>query len=156
MLPFLHRISFVNEVLYHYLVRTGSLSNTFTLDSIKIIESGFLSTLNFYKNSNVNKAFYDIVEASAFLRLGIAATTRVSIQNKKSKNSAIAMSNSFLNTHFAKWASNKYLSLKMCCRYGIKSFAVWVAKILFKMHAFGLFIDIYALLTNKCHKDIKW
>jgi glycosyltransferase involved in cell wall biosynthesis len=157
MVPSVSKIAFVNEILYHYLVRSGSLSNTFGLKELNTVIEGFLEAKRYYEENNkICSSFYNYIEAEAIIRVGIGSVTRVAICDKKDKRTAIDIAKKFLNSNFPNWKKNPYISFKNSRRNGFKSLALWLAKINFQTHCFGLFILSYKTFTKIFKKDIKW
>jgi glycosyltransferase EpsH len=157
IIPFVKTISFVNEVLYHYRVRTGSASSVFTKNDFAEVCNGFLETKQFYKENDVECHKYsDFLSASAFMRLGIAATVRATLDDPKSKRIYVDLAKRFLNENFPKWYRNKYLSFSKSFIHGKKTLLVWIAKTNFRTNCFGLFISCYKGYTKITKRDIKW
>ncbi|MDD4110976.1 MAG: glycosyltransferase family 2 protein [Clostridia bacterium] len=157
ILPYVKCISFVNNVLYHYRIRSDSLSNDFGLEQLNEMCKGFLVTKDFYKkNYDITHDYFIILTAIAFLRIGISATYRASHKDKANKKRCYRISRSFLDDYFPEWYKNPYISFRTCSKYGFKSMMVWHTKLLFKHHMFGLFIFFYENFVKLTHKDIKW
>jgi glycosyltransferase involved in cell wall biosynthesis len=157
IMPLAGSIAFVNEVLYHYRVRSGSLANSFKPEHLEAICEGFDGVIAFYKDHEKEcQTFYPFLEASAFMRVALGPTVRAVLSNKKNEKTLIKITKTWLYSRFPKWYRNPYLSFRRCLKYGHKTLNVWVVKTNYRMGLFRLFIFNYRAFTKLTHKDIKW
>jgi hypothetical protein len=155
ILPSCKKISFVNSVLYDYFINPSSVSLTTDEQAIIEIENGFLETKEFLHSHSFDSSM-DVLIAFVFLRLGIGATTRACLKNKKNKKKIIAQTKKYMDENFPAWRKNKYWRLKSCLRHGLKTLMVWRCKKLYQINMFSLFVWEYSSFTKLFKKDIKW
>jgi hypothetical protein len=153
--PNCRKISFVNEVLYDYFVNSSSVSSLTNVQNLEITKNGYIDTLAFYKANHFEK-WVPFLEALGVVRMGIGETTRVCIGFPKQKRRIIREMKRFFNANFPTWRSNKYLSLKVSLKHGLKGLMVWRCRFLYKINMFGLFVFEYKTFTRLFKKDIKW
>jgi glycosyltransferase involved in cell wall biosynthesis len=150
-------ISFINEALYDYYVNPLSVSDKTDLHMIQATEKGYLDALDFYKEHGLAfEKFVPLLEAVAFLRLGIGETTRACLNFPSQKRIIIKSTKKYLNAAFPNWSKNKYWSFASCFKKGIKVLMVWRCKMLYKLNMFWLFVWEYSTFTKIFKKDIKW
>jgi glycosyltransferase involved in cell wall biosynthesis len=157
VLPNVSSISFVDEVLYDYFVNPNSVTSKITEKELEITQQGYSETLLFFKSHGPKFIeCLDLLEAFAFLRLGIGETTRACLDNRKAKSVIIKSTKNFLNSQFPNWRKNRYWSFSSCFKKGLKTLMIWRCRLLYKINLFGLFVFEYKSYTTLFKKDIKW
>ena len=155
--PKCQKISFVNEVLYHYFVRSSGLGLSVNLQTFFRTENDYLDIKKIYNSSPlIYQKFEPLLESSVFIHFCIGTVTKIAIADKKQKKIVIKESRRFLTDNFPKWARNPFYSLKASFKGGPKVFMIWCCKLLYILHLFGLFIFAYKTYIKTFKKDIKW
>jgi glycosyltransferase EpsH len=156
-LPNCKKISFVNEVLYHYLIHPGSVISKTDVKLYEKAKEGYKSVVSFYKtHGDKYLIFWSLCEACIFIRFGIGMTTRTCLSVPKQKGGIIKETKSFLDAYLSGWRKNPLVSFRTSIRNGIKPLFIWRCRLLYKINCFRVFVFDYSLFTNVFHKDIKW
>ena len=143
-------ISFVNEPLYVYSIRSTSLAQSFELhhlqeilDSIKLL------------NDEINvKEHYNFVCGLLFLRICIGANIRIYSYNKKNYKEARRTILRFMNKTFPKWYKTKFISFNSSRKNGKKAFALFLLKKLYRLNMAKPFFRHYVKKSKD--KEIHW
>ena len=157
LLPKCHRLAFVNEPLYDYLIHAGSSATSTSKADYEMACTGYLATKKYYLEHGGNYlAFLPLLEADVFLHVAIGTTTRVALAYPKEKRYVIRQSRQYLEANFPTWKKNKYLSHRSSRRLGRKTLHVWRCKILYELHLFSWFVWAYKTYVKLFKRDIKW
>ncbi len=103
-------ISFVNDALYHYVIRNNSIMTSSSLDKNLDIISAFEDFISFYQKRNVYERFQDEIEKLAIDHIVIATFSRVVVLSQLrdlKKNTEPYYT--FMDKYFPKYMQNKYL-----------------------------------------------
>lgn len=139
-------IYFINEVLYHYMVRKDSLMNTVSIsDYNELLHELVQIKSEFQLSPNIND--YDLINMIAFIHLGISYGYRLD-EKVNIKHD--------LDIYFSDWDQNEYLKFSHCYKKGVKALALWGCKWMYKTHTFGLFVRFYRIMINVFKIDLKW
>ncbi|MFA5407340.1 MAG: glycosyltransferase [Bacilli bacterium] len=109
LLPYVHKISYVNEGLYYYVQRDVSLSNNQTA-KVRDIFSILDSLTSCYKEKGIYDKYQDLIEylyiryllGSSFLRI-------LGIKDKKLRKTILEDNWQVLNSLYPYWKKNRYL-----------------------------------------------
>lgn len=150
------KISFVDDYLYNYIVREGSLMNTIKENEVIVLQNSMLEVKEIYNKGRSSKEANEILSSMAFLHFGISLMLLVS----KDKNSNFKLEYKknlkYLNDNFSEWKSTKYLKLLYCLRKKSSNLKVAIVKKVYMLHMFSAFISVYKFVTSKLKIDIKW
>lgn len=104
-----NRISYVDEPLYHYIIRDGSIMTSSGIQKNLDIISAFDDVIAYFKKQNKYKEFKDEIEFLAIDHLLIATGVRIakmSTYKELSKN--LKYGTEFIKKNFPKYMNNKY------------------------------------------------
>lgn len=146
------KISFINEPLYHYAIREGSLIQTFDVEHL----SSVLSAVKSFSDTESLKDNYDFVCGVLFIRLCLGVGLRIYSYNKTQYKESRNISLKFLNKYFPNWNKTKYLSFRTCVKNGKKAFLIHIYKFLFRMGLSKNAISFYLNRCKKKNKEIHW
>ena len=105
-----NKISFVNEPLYHYIIRNGSIMTSSTIQKNLDILSAFEDIIYYFKKENVYEIFKDELEYMAIDHLFIATSIRViELSNFKELKENLKIFKNFMNYFFPNYMNNKYI-----------------------------------------------
>ena len=157
MIPSIHSIKCINEVLYHYRSRSDSLLNTLTEKAYDEVSDALISiSKEFEQNGFKSSKYWDLIEFIVFCRFGIGVTYRVS---KTNKNKAKLISNrtkALLDAHFCNWKKNKFLSFRHCASHKIKGIAIWGCGLLYKINKFPIYVKLYSFMQRHTKTEVRW
>jgi len=157
VLPRCNVIAFVNRVLYRYFIHGNSVSSFTNCELLLLTRNGYVEVKKYYEShGDAYAKFYDLLEASIFVRFGIGATTRLCLTYPKKIRVTLKENKLFFRKFFPNWFCNPFLSFKTSFFGGIKALMVWRCKWLFKLGLFRIFIFDYKLFTRVFKKDVKW
>lgn len=146
------KISFVNKILYHYLINySNNLLSTFKIKDIEEICDCFLET----KKQYVNKTMEELLDIYAFVHLGIGLTYKLIQYKEDGYRQEIKKIITFLNENFSTWRTTKRLSLGHAFLVK-KNMKIAILRFVIKNNLYILFFNIYNKITNKLKIDIKW
>lgn len=150
----IQKITFVDDYLYNYYVREGSLITSTNVSEIKQAQNAMIEIKNIYKENAASDELMQILSAMAFLHLGVSLMLRVSASKgyKECYNENLV----YLNENFPMWKTTKYLNIVYSIKHKKYNFKIAVVKKIYKLHLFKAFIAFYKLLTSMLKKDIKW
>lgn len=150
----INKISFVNDYLYNYYVREGSLISSTSVDDVEVAQSAMKEIKDVYIKNNASDSMMEILSAEAFLHLGISQMLRVS--NSAGYKNCYKKNYKYLNENFSSWRKTKYLGLIYSLKHGSYNLKLAIVNKVYVLHLFRAFIAFYKFLTNITKKDIKW
>ena len=143
-------ISFVNEPLYIYSIRSTSLAQSFELNHLQEI----LDSIKVLNNEINVKGYYNFVCGLLFLRICIGATMRIYSYNKKNYKLARKTALRFMNETFPKWYKTKFISFNSSRKNGKKAFALFLLKKLYRLNMARPLFRHYVRKSK--NKEIHW
>lgn len=149
-------IYYVNEILYHYRVRSDSLANTIKETDCYEFFQAMSGLKNEYERDLDKIIYLPILELSAFIRCGIGITYKLSFLNMANVTNYILQTKTFLDQVFPRWRKNKYLKFSHCAKKGLKGLAVWGCSVLYQLDLFKIFITVYYFVNVKLKKQVRW
>lgn len=131
------KISYIDNNLYNYLIRPGSIMNNNNANRVTEIIDAFEEAINYYKKANKFKKYYDELEFAALYHIYICGTVRVlSTKNKmKDKKKVIDILCTYFFDNFENYRNNKYIP-----------FLNTKQKILYKLISFKWFYGVTLLI----------
>ncbi len=156
VLPYIHKIVFVKEVLYHYRVSEYSLQGQIKASEFKI-RWGYYNDLYKYliNHSNVYSDYMIIYELIAFKLCAIGLTYRTACIDKKNMFKYCAYSKSMLDQIVPGWRRNPMLSFRSFMKKTMKENAISFCALLYKANAFPLFVYSYLLFKRITGKEVR-
>lgn len=105
------KISVINEGLYNYLIRQGSIMNNSNIEKNVDILLAFDKIIEYCKVAKKTKKYFSEIEFLAIQHILIAGITRIinSSGDKKSKKEVIYKLEKYLNAKFPNYQKNKYI-----------------------------------------------
>lgn len=150
------KITFVDEILYNYMVIQGSAMNTLKKEEILGIQDAMIEVREEYNKANASNERKEILSDIAFLHFGISLMLKAS-ENDLMNFKEIYISNlKYLDTNFKEWRHSKYLNLIYCAKRRCSNLKVAIVKKIYILHCFRLFISLYKFIIKILKIDIKW
>ncbi len=149
------KVVFVNKSLVFYMVRQGSIITTIKKEQVESTYRAMVEVRKVYEESKNRVNMLKILDAMAFLHLGVSLMFRLSYDKNCNLKVAIKDNNEFLDDYFPTWRSSKFIKLG----YVIKNksnFKLWIVKIIYRLHLFRAFLVVYRFMIDKLKIDIKW
>lgn len=157
ILPDVKRIKFVNRVLYHYRLRSDSLSGAITPLVYNSMLAGFEKTVrSFEKAPDRYKKIKDPFEVQIFIRCGLGGTCRLAFRDMKKAGRYIRHTKAYMDRVIPDWRRNHYLTVYGFWKRDLKQNALMAAALLYKTNLFILFVWAYWFLLKVIKKDIRW
>lgn len=105
-----NKITFINDSLYYYMVRSDSIVATIKKEQIASTENAMLEVREIYKKSENGKKMEELLSAMAFLHFGISLMFRIS-SDKQNFKQVLKENREFLDREFPLWRKTKYLNI---------------------------------------------
>ena len=149
------KVVFVNRSLVFYMVRQGSIITSIKKEQVESTYRAMVEVRRVYEESENRVNMLKILDAMAFLHLGVSLMFRLSYDKDCALKSAIKDNNKFLDDYFPTWRRSKFIKLGYVIKNKI-NFKLWVVKIIYKLHLFRAFLVVYRFMIDKLKIDIKW
>lgn len=144
------RISFVNEPLYNYLLRSTSLASSYSIKHIDELLELVKTILPSFDKAQ-KKFFADVL----FIRFAIGTVQRITSNNKKDGKIAAKRIRKFLLHNFDGFCSFSNISFFSSLKKGKMVFAVYCLRKLYRFSKLFLFIKMYVRRAKK-KKMLSW
>ena len=106
------KISYVEDPLYYYIIRNGSIMNSINIKKNEDILKGFDNVIKYYQKEDIYDEFKEEIEFLAIKNIIIAALVRViRISSYKEIKLNINPYLKFMMLHFPNYNKNKYIKL---------------------------------------------
>ena len=148
-------ISFIDNPLYYYMVRSDSIMSQIKKEQIESTENAMIEIKNIYQNDENGKNRIEVIDSMAFLHFGISLMFRMS-SDKKNFKSVLKQNRKYLDENFSLWRKNKYLKIGYCISHKSKNFKVAVMKKAYLLHMYRAFLTVYKFILRVFKIDIKW
>lgn len=151
------KITFIPDSLVYYMVRTDSIINTIKKDKVESTYQAMIEVRKVYENSENRVKMLPVLDAMAYLHLGMSLMFRLSNDKDCDLKDAIKTNTNFLDDYFPTWRHCKFIKLSyMFKRKSFDKLKIWIANCFYKLHMFTLFLKVYNLMITKLKIDIKW
>jgi glycosyltransferase involved in cell wall biosynthesis len=151
--PRIRRYAALPGILYHYIVYDDSATTKSTLEKSEKFREYLIALRERFTADGVSDTYLRILDLTALIHVGIADAHRVGENRDLSLRDYCAGAKRFLDTNFPGW---RKIKMRPYGRFTLRCKAVWVAKQLYRMNIFWVFIKCYNLMIKTFHKDIKW
>lgn len=156
ILPRIHTICFINEVLYHYRVRGSSLSGAINEEIYYSMLDGFVETKQYFENKIEDYGqFMDLFTVQMFIRCGLGGACRLSFRNLRKTRFYVSYTKKYMDKYFKEWRVNSYLSFSQFWKKKTYEKALCIAAFLYKANMFGLFVYGYWFVSIVIKKDMR-
>ena len=152
----INKIAFVPDVLYHYYLRYDSQIHNVNEQDVENFKKYLLELKQLYIKENKYEEMKNILDALAFLHLGVSVMYRVSYDPKVNMRKMLNQTIQYLDKNFTTWRKNPVLSFIHSAKKGFKYIALWGVNKMYKLHMGIIFIKIYRFLIDKLKIDIKF
>ena len=149
------KVVFVNESLVFYMVRQGSIITSIKKEQVESTYQAMIEVRKVYENSENRVRMLPLLDAMAFLHLGVSLMFRLSYDKNCKLKEAVKENSEFLDNYFPTWRYTKFVKLGYVIKNHV-NFKLWIIKIVYKLHLFRAFLSIYRFMIDKLHIDIKW
>lgn len=153
--PYIKKISFVNEALYKYKVRAESGVNTVEYSTYEKMKELFIERKNEYLKQNLNMDYINYLSKMAYIHIGISMLYRMAYIKNLKLSEEIKKTLKYLNINFPEWKSiSKLKNIKLISHF--KLFMIKGVNFLYRIGLAKIFIKLYLFLICKLKIDIKW
>jgi len=152
--PRVKRYVMLPDVLYHYLVHDEQdIQTSASMEKSKKFRSDMVDLKKKFVADGVPAPYMKMLDIAAFIHVGIADVHRAAANPQIKVRKFCTGVKSFLNDEFPGW---KKIKMRPYGRFTIRCKAVWIAKWMYKMNIFWIFIKLYNMMIRTLHIDIKW
>lgn len=154
--PNMSRIDFVPKSLVSYTVRNNSLM-TSTMDETKMtsVYNAMIEVKRYY-NEAANTQLQNLIDAEAFLHLGISLMLSASRNTEIDMAQTLHQNKAFLSRCFPSWKTNAVISFKHACQYRGALMKTYFARLFYKAGLMSAALSLYRIVTAKMNREIKW
>lgn len=157
VLPYIKSIKIINEVLYHYRVSANSAQARITAGEFQERWNYYVELARDYTEQADKYAPYkEIFELLTFVKCAIGLTYRTSFLDMRHRRYYITYSRHMLDKLAPGWKKNRELQVRYFYERNLKSNAVAVCSLLYKLRLFELFILIYYFYIKIMKKEVRW
>lgn len=154
-IPYVKKISFIKEPLYHYKFRQDSSVNTVAYSTYEKMKDLFIERKNIYLSQNLDKNYINYLSKMAYIHIGVSILYRMGYIKNLNLNNEIAKTIKYLNEFFPEWKSITTLKhVKLISP--LKLFIIKCICLLYKIGLAKIFIKLYIFIITKLKIDIKW
>lgn len=153
-LPALRRLKFTNNALYHYRVRSDSLTGELSDDKYESMHEHFAKLLPKF-SSGAHAAYREMFESQIFIRSSVGGVTRLAFSDMSRSFALARGERKWLDAAMPSWRKNKYLSFGRWKSRTKKELALKISAQMYKMHVFVLFIFAYYLVSQVFKKEVR-
>ena len=147
-------VVFVDESLVNYMVHSDSAINSVRQDQIRITYAAMEEVREIYLENNPD--LIQLVDAMAFLHLGISLMFRLSNDPECNIKKTIKTNLDFMDRKFPTWRKCPYLTNSFMRKNGYDNFKLWVVRWTYRLHIFRAFLVLYGFMIKYLKLDIKW
>lgn len=109
IVPWTQKVSYIDDVLIHYVQRSSSINNKSTIKTKQILNI-LENIIEYYKINNLYTKYYESIEyLCARIVLCSSFSRMLHIEDRKQRMNALNANYTFLTTKFPKWKKNKYI-----------------------------------------------
>lgn len=148
-------ISFINDPLYYYMIRSDSIMSQIKKEQIESTENAMVEIKKIYSEDKNGKNRLEVIDSMAFLHFGISLMFRMS-SDKKNFKKVLKENREFLDKEFPTWRTTKYLKFNYCVKTKSKNKKVAIIKKVYLLHLYRPFLAVYKFILNTFKIDIKW
>ncbi len=150
------KIVFIPDSLVYYMVRKNSIINTIKKEQIESTYNAMLEVRDVYKNSKNSKVMLPVLDAMAYVHLGISLMFRLSYDKNCNLKETLKENIKFLDDNFGSWRNSKYIKLSYIVTHSFVNVKVWVVRGFHRFRMFRAFLSCYKFMIDKLKTDIKW
>ena len=148
-------ISFIDDPLYYYMVRSDSIMAQIKKEQIESTENAMIEIKKMYKKDEDGRKKMEVIDSMAFLHFGISLMFRMS-SDKENFKDVLKNNRKYLDKEFPLWRRTKYLKLGYCITHKSKNFKVAIMKKIYLLHMYRAFLGFYKFILKTFKVDIKW
>ena len=152
--PRVRKYVVITDVLYHYLVHEEQgIQTSASVEKATKFRNDLVDLKKSFEAEGITEPYMKLLDIAAFIHVGIADVHRAAENPEVSIREFCAGAKAFLNESFPGWRK-----IKMCPygRFTLRCKAVWIAKQLYRMNIFWIFIKCYNWMIKTLHIDLKW
>ncbi len=148
------KVVFISDSLVYYMIRSDSIINTIKKEQIESTYLAMREVRNVYIKNNRN--LLPVLDAVAFLHLGISLMFRLSYDPNCNLKKAIDNNTKFLDKYFPTWRKSEYIKLSYMRKNGFDNMKLYIVRWFYRLHLFRVFLFLYRFMIDKLKIDIKW
>ena len=152
--PFIHRLAFVPEPLYHYRVRRESASTSIDREEMDLIRKNMLKTRDYVLNIDSSPEMREFLRTAAFIHFGLSLVIR-QVQKGEPVDKTVREAEEYLKREFPGY-EKAGKTLRWNLSHHMVQGKVLLGRRLFTAHLMRPFLLAYDFVTRKLGKEIKW
>ena len=146
------KIACTDEVLIHYRVREASVISNTEEQSIRYFAEELARQYEQAKNPSQK----DTIGLSAFIHIGISMALRAADNPKINLHVHLKWTSRYFKKYYAWFCGNRWMRLTPLKKHGLKGWALWACKLLYRIGCFRLFLWCYRGAVKCFHVDFKF
>ncbi|HOZ54943.1 MAG TPA: glycosyltransferase [Clostridia bacterium] len=150
------KISFINDPLYYYMVRSDSIVSTIKSEQISSTQNAMLEVKKLYDESENGKKLKTLLDSMVFLHFGLSLMFRVSYDKSSDFKKILNENTQFLNQYFETWRQSKYLNICYSIKHRFMNIKLAIMKKIYIFNLYKMFLKVYRFMIDKMKIDIKW
>jgi glycosyltransferase involved in cell wall biosynthesis len=151
--PKVKRFVTLPDILYHYIVYDESATTSYTVEKTQAFRGYLIALKEHLEADGVPASFFKMLDVSAFIHVGIADAHRTGENTDVSLRRFCAGAKEYMDTNFPRW---RKIKMRSYGRFTLRCKMVWLAKHMYKMNVFWIFIRVYNWMIKTLHIDVKW
>lgn len=145
------KINFINKKLIHYQVHDNSVMTKTKNEDILDLANQFV----ILKNNASDEYEINVCTLLAFIHIGIAMAIKAYNNPNINNRQHIKWTMVYFKDNYD-LKNSKFLKFKNLKTHGIKGYALFICKILYKINLFIVFLKLYNFMTKVLKKDFKF
>ncbi len=150
------RVAFSDRPIVHYLVRSDSMITSMKPGQVQAMRKAFLEVRDLYRADGASEAMFNMLDAMAFVHLGISALFRLSSTPEVRVSEEARDTAAFLDAEFPTWRDSPYFMRSYAGGRGATFRNMRIAHRVFKLGLMGPFLGAYSCFIRTFKRDIKW
>ena len=152
--PKVKRYVMLPNILYHYLVHEEQgIQTSASNEKANKFRSDLVDLRKSFEAEGVAEPYMKMLDISVFIHVAIADVHRAAENPEISVREFCTGAKAFLNESFPGW---RKIKMRPFGRFTLRCKAVWIAKQMYRMNIFWIFIKCYNWMIKALHVDIKW
>ncbi|MCL2661750.1 MAG: glycosyltransferase [Oscillospiraceae bacterium] len=152
--PKVKRYIMLPTVLYHYLVHEEQgIQTSASVEKATKFRNDLVDLKKKFEAEGISEPYMKMLDIAAFIHVGIADVHRAAENPDVNIREFCKSAKSFFDENFPGW---RKIKMRPYRRFTLRCKAVWIAKQMYRMNIFWIFIKCYNWMIKTLHIDVKW
>lgn len=153
--PSVKKVAFSPHALVNYIIRNDSIMTTIDKSKIDSTYKAMLEVKEVYRVT-ANKQLCELLDAAAFLHLGISLMFRISYDKSANLKQELRRNRQYLDDNFPTWNTDKIISAVNAEKDGGVLKKANLARNIYRSSFMEFALRVYRFMIHRLNKDIKW